>query len=267
MALDATITANQTFDAWTDAGVKLSKELDKLRAGLDALKYVDTRPPGLADVEITEKNAEHVVRERAAQLVPSIDIGNQSAMSRAKREIQQNYAVRALRGLAATVDDAVDQLTPAFDDAAARYVDAVNRLPVGVTNDDIVRIGDPDVLAALNDAKRAAAELAGYQAFIVSLSDLPGVGGLAPVHLRITAPSAAKQFWKLADGRLAAGRGMSEVEKSLNPVWLTAAREGIGFRMLTPKAAGDLVDELEASRVRGYAGTGTEAPGMPITLR
>ncbi|MCF3938381.1 hypothetical protein [Gordonia tangerina] len=259
------LTVRNTFDAWKAAGVTLSKELVRLDAELDALRFVDTRPPGLPDVEITEANAEQVVRDRAQQLLPTLSVDARSAMERARKEIETDRVRRALHALAAAAPDAVDQLAPEFDAAAARYADAVNRLPVGVTTEQIVNGGDADVLGALNDAKRAAADLAVFDSFVTGLSDLPGVGRMAQPPVRLIRPTTPKVFYDMADAHQKGGRSMSGVERQLNPLWLTAARDGVEFRLQTPRESRELVDALEDERVRSYAGTGTTPRGAAIT--
>lgn len=260
------LTVRNTFDAWKAAGVKLSKELVRLDAEIDALGFIDTRPPALPDVEITAANAEQVVRDRAQQLLPTISVDARSAMDRARKEIETDRVRRALHALAAAAPDAIEQLAPEFDAAAARYADAVYRLPVAVTTEQIVNGGDADVLGALNDAKKAAADLAVFDAFVTGLSDLPGVGRMAQPPVRLIRPTTPKVFFRMSDAHQKGGRLVSDVERQLNPLWLTAARDGVEFRLQTPRESRELVDALEAERVRPYAGTGTQPNSVPITF-
>ena len=241
MYIDPTVTAANVSD-WTALGIKLPADLTKLIDAYEALRYVEVGHQPVIDVtKLKASNAAAEVDKIAGEL--SLNEQREEA----KRRLLATLANKIVREAGDAVPDLVEQLTPGFETEAAKFAEAVAKLPQELSPETIVASADPSVLTAFGDAKQAASHLAAVDAWVAGLSQLPQFAGVEsqPV-LRVLAPDTHSRLHTLLTARN--GVNHDELVRQINPVFLKAARLGISFEIHTPREADQLRQRLEASK-------------------
>lgn len=238
------INTADAVSRWTNLGVKLPKELSTAVEVFEAIRYVEVDYPVEVDLAgITAANAEKKVTEFADRLLPTLKSGDH--MSRTPREEAKsrmlNEAARVVVQQAGTAVPAIiEQLTPEFDKHAAAYVAAVELLPDTVDSDSLVQAGAPAVQAYVA-AQDEAAWLDKVSSWVAGTQDLPGHGGEVEVVLRVLRPANALQLSKLDAAQYG---NVNQTLRSINPVFFTAAREGIEFGINSLREAAEIRQSL-----------------------
>lgn len=216
--LEPTYVAD-TVSRWTDLGVKLPKALAAAIEVYEALRYVEVDFPVTFDLSaVTANNAEAKIREFADQLAPTLRVvptggAPHSALVEAKHRALTLAARDVIRKASAAVPEAVKQLTPQFDGAAAEFTESVLTLPNPLTDSALVEAG-PGALSDYRRAVNAQAVIAKHDAWLASLANLPGAG-----YERGQGTYVLTRLPKNAH----------RAECQLNPNYVAAAREGIEF--------------------------------------
>lgn len=161
--------------------------------------------------------------------MPALKTGDHLArtpLEEAKSRMLKAAARDVLNQAAVAVPVVIAELTPGFNEHAQAYIAAVGLLPDSIDSDSLVEAGAVAVTAYAT-AQTEAAWLGNVSSWVAGTSGLPGFAGSeADPALRILRPADASQLAKLdAAQRTTVDRTLY----SLNPVFYTAAREGIEF--------------------------------------
>lgn len=231
---DSTSTANRISE-WTHIVPSMPKAvLDAIAAYDEAAYTVEPIPEFNAD-SLKASEVQAAVEKLALSLAVSAVFHD--AQNRARTALADRLLVEAADALPAIFD----QLRPEFDAAAQGYTNAVAELPDPITSEALVT-SDPVVLAAYQTAVAAAKTLRKIDQFIAGTAGLPVHGSFTQQpQLRVLAPSSREHLSALMDAK-----PRTDVEVKLHPLFLTAARSGIPFRMNTCAEAGALRAELDA---------------------
>lgn len=230
--MDINITAGRIASQWPLLIGQLPKELTEAITSYESVAYVE--PP----VPVFDTSAADPAKAIASL---AADLASADAFGQAKLIASNTLARAVVRAAAQAVPGILDTVEDDFAAAVDEYERCVAVLPEGVTADILVN-SDPSVLEAYQGAAAAAADLYRFDAWLSSLSELPAYAGHGnETGIRITAPSTRTELAKLLNAS-----ALSEAEAKLNPLWLTAAREGIPFRLVTPDEAAGVRAEIEA---------------------
>ncbi|UNQ33893.1 hypothetical protein [Prescottella equi] len=238
---------------WNSLGVKLPKELATAVDVFEAIRWVETGHAVEFDLaDITAANAEEKIVDFANRLMPSLKTGDhfsRTPLEEAKRRMLDAAAREVLGKATAAVPVVIEQLTPEFDQHAAAYIAAVADLPENIDAKSLLQAGAAAVTAYAT-AETEAAWLNQVSSWVAGTRGLPGFAGLdVEVALRILRPADALQLIMLD-----AAQRKTNVDStlhSLNPVFYTAAREGIEFGINTLRECAEIRQSLEqvSSRV------------------
>ena len=241
MFIDPTVTAANVAD-WTALGIKLPKTLADQITAYEALRYVEV---GHQPVINVDKIKAATVAAEVDKIAGELSLNEQR--EEAKRRLLATLANKIVREAGDAVPDLVEQLTPGFETEAAKFAEAVAKLPQELTSETIVSSADPSVLTAFGDAKQAASHLAAVEAWVAGLAQLPQFAGVEshPV-LRVIAPDTHSRLYTLLTARDEVRH--DDLVRQLNPVFLAAARIGIKFEIHTPREADQLRQRLEAMK-------------------
>jgi hypothetical protein len=244
---DPTPTADQIAN-WTSLGITLPSDLEKAVEVFETVKWIEVGYGPTFDLEkLTPKNAETEIRKLAEQLVMTeaqqdASGANLSMLDKAKRHVLKAAASQVIGLGRAAIPAVIEQLTPAFDKAAAEYTEAVSTLPDEITADRLVT-GGPSVVSAYQAAQNAASYLNSVSLWVASTAAITGV--LArdmEVVLRILRPENGIQLSKLEDAhQLQANAAIT----ALNPVYVAAVRLGVPFGINTLREAAQLRKSLQ----------------------
>lgn len=227
-------TAIEIYDTWQALGVTMPADVEKAVSSLGSINSAFPPAGAIPNIEITDGNVQDILTEYAlAQVVATKPPNGWAPFTDARTVFSKRYNDKAVRALADSVGDAVEQVKPAFAKAASAYLDAVARVPEGITHDRIIASGDTEALTALKQAEEAAAALLQFEAFVDRLGDLPATPATDRDFLLI-APQTEAELQAVAEIDYAA---FTEEEKALELRWLIAARNGIAFELLTPQEA------------------------------
>jgi|GEM_PF-2287835 hypothetical protein len=234
--------------SWTSLGVKLPKQLAAAIDVYEAVKYVEVGYPVEFDLSaVTPQNAEAMVHDYAARLVPSLSVidGRTSALHEAKLRALGAAANQVVVLARSAAGEVAKLLIPEFNQAATEFAEAVQALPEDLTPESLVKAGAA-VLAEYHRAVEAQKRIAAVDSWVASLDGIPGLAAEHPIELRVLRP-ATGQLQALARVR-DLPRRERELFGQLNPVWVTAARKGIEFGPNLPREAADI-----AARTRALA--------------
>jgi hypothetical protein len=228
------INTAHSVSRWTDLGINLPKELGSAVEVFEALRWVETGRAVEFDLAgVTAANAEAKVTEFANRLVPAMKTGDHLArtpLEEAKSRMLKAAARDVLNQAAAAVPVVITELTPAFNEHVEAYVAAVDSLPESIDSESLVDAGAVAV-SAYATAQIEAAWLGNVSSWVAGTSGLPGFAGSdADPALRILRPADATQLAKLDSAQRTT---VDRTLYSLNPVFYTAAREGIEFGINT----------------------------------
>lgn len=214
---------------WKNSGYKLPAELEDALAVANALEDLSFEqapaPPSLAGVK---PNA-------VGKLVS--DHGKALADHRVAQEAREalEVSVKALvaQETRAAVPSILEQMRPAFDEAASRFVEAVRLLPENFTSEGVGRFSR-EQFEAYADARETVVVLAAADTFVSANS-----GGIPHFACRINAPETPAQFDLLVQansGNRIDNPGIfsapvTDAERSLGYRHLIAARNGIPFEL------------------------------------
>ena len=236
---------------WSALGVQLPPSLKQLLDTLEQLRWAEVPDPEI-DVDKLVKSKDVAAElERIATELATVDKGLE-----AKQRASYALARKVIREASEVVPDLIEQLRPAFAVAAAKYADAISKLPDDITAEALVTAG-PDALVALGEAREAVATLATIDQWLVGLTDLPAYAGVpADRILRILAPANYVQLVALTTA--ADDPSHDRLALELNPVWLTAVRLGVPFEIHDPREAASVREQVEATRpdTRGRIASG-----------
>ncbi|MCW2546788.1 MAG: hypothetical protein JWN96_1248 [Mycobacterium sp.] len=243
------ISPAEAVAGWAGLGVKLPKDLARSIEVFEAIRYVEIGHPVVFDVaDVTPDNAEARIREFADQLVPALPLvpvvgaRGSSVLQEAKRQALTLAARDVLSKAAAAVPGIITQLAPEFDRAASEFADAVQALPDDLSDAAIVQAG-PSVLADYKRAAQAQGVIAGFDSWIASLRELPGIAGQVDPVTRVLRPANRDQLAKLEHAN-------SKSYGQLNPLYVVAVREGVEFGMNTPAEGAAIRARIEALPVQ-----------------
>ena len=238
----------KTVLRWTSLGVDLPKSLETALDRFEALQLVEVGYQPVLDVEkVTPKNAEEKVREFAEVLANHLPLNIEGArvsvLESAKRWAVEEAAQVVKREAARAVPEIIEALAPAFEEHAAAYSEAVLKLPEKVSSDALVTAG-PDALAAYGVARQEAAEINKVSGWIGSTADVLNIPSGSEGFLHVLAPDDAAQLAQLDSAGIAAGRTADRTYRAINPVYFTAVRLGVPFKINTVKDARALRKDL-----------------------
>lgn len=239
------ISTADAVSRWTGLGVTLPKKLSTAIEVFEAIRWVEVAHPVEFDLaDITAANAEEKIAEFASRLLPSLKTGDhpgRTPLEEAKRQMLTQAARAIVREASSAVPAVIEQLQPKFNKHAAAYVAAVDSLPDTVDSESLLRAGVTAV-QAYAVAKDEAAWLAGVSSWVAGTRDLPGHGGDVDVALRILRPGDALQLAKLETAQHRTN--VDPTLYALNPVFYTAAREGIAFGINTLRECAEIRQSL-----------------------
>lgn len=233
MSEDLISDAFDIANRWELVGAKLPRsvqtDLDKLKA-VRAVRL----DPAEVSTEFAPEDAAKVVDDLAYEL--SLGDGVQgiakpaSHRSVARSQLMRRLASTVIAGAVEAVPSAIESIRPDFDAAVSEYTDAIAKLPDGPITSDVIVNAGPDVTGAFLEAKAAAATLSAYDAWVSSLRSLGVAGDFSP-QTRITDPETESDYAELSVAQANSGSAPT-TEQALNPVWLTAVRRSVPFRLL-----------------------------------
>ncbi|MBM4557990.1 hypothetical protein GS466_23685 [Rhodococcus hoagii] len=241
------ISTADAVSRWNGMGVKLPKELSTAVETFEAIRWIETGHAVQFDLaDITAANAEEKLVDFANRLVPALKVGDhlsRTPLEEAKHRMLDAAAHDLLGKASAAVPVVIEQLTPEFDKHAAAYIAAVADLPEKIDSASLLQAG-PLVVQAYTTAQTEAAWLNQVSSWVAGTRGLPGFAGFdVEVALRILRPADVLQLAKL-DG----ANHKNNVDStllSLNPVFYTAAREGIEFGINTLRECAEIRQSLE----------------------
>lgn len=231
--------------SWTGLGVKLPKDLEKAIELFEALKYTEVGFYNAFDLDkVTPANAAAKIQEFAEFRALAWSEHSLSPLEEAKRHAVDLAARRVNAFARQAIPGVIEQLTPQFDKHVAAYTDAVSKLPEDVTAETLVA-GGAAAVKAYGDAKGHAGYLGQIDSWVANTGYVVGVvPKLMEVVLRILQPVHVGQLAKLDEARL----NQDRILLAINPVWYTAVREGVPFRIQTLRDATKLRTDLETLR-------------------
>ncbi|MET4609458.1 hypothetical protein ABIC28_000428 [Rhodococcus sp. PvR044] len=242
-----TISTAHTVSNWSSLGVKLPKELSTAVDVFEAIRWVETGHTVEFDLaDITAANAEEKLIDFANRLVPALKTGDhlsRTPLDEAKHRMLDEAAREVLGKATEAVPVVIEQLTPEFEKRAAAYIAAVGELPDKVDSDSLVKAG-PAAVTAYATAQTEAAWLNQVSSWVAGTRNLPGFAGLdVEVALRILRPADALQLAKLDAAQYK--NNVDSTLHSLNPMFYTAAREGIEFGINTLRECAEIRQSSE----------------------
>jgi hypothetical protein len=254
---DVTTTADNV-SRWTGFGIKLPEELDKAIEIFEVLRWVEVgRLPVFDLTAVTPQNAEDLIRKYADDLAvsasPDANGMGHSVLEKAKKNALELAARNVIRLAGNAVPDAIEQLSPAFDQHADAYIAAVAKLPEKIDADTLLSAGT-NVVESYHAARQHAANLNVFSNWIANTLGLPLHGGQHDPVLRILRPVSITQLVKLD---AAHNTPSNPALTQLDPVLFTAAREGVEFAMNTIRECTNLRRDLETVRPQKLQGVAT----------
>lgn len=232
-------TTATNVDSWSNLGVDLPKELTEALAAFDAARYVEAPAPLVNADKLNAKNIGQTVQEVTDELVKA------EKHAEAVRMVRNSLARRVLREAGAAVPSILEDLTPRFDAAVAKFREAAAKLPQDLSSDSLVKAG-PEALKAYGDAKEAAAVIAGIDAWVASLTQLPAYGGRRPfAPLRIFNPQSPAEFETLRKAK--DQTNVDALVRDLGPVLLAGVRAGIDTEIHDPIEADRIEQGVQAA--------------------
>ncbi|MGE2717575.1 hypothetical protein ACQI4L_26230 [Mycolicibacterium litorale] len=232
---------------WTNLGIDLPEDLITALDRFEALQFVEVGHRPVFDLEsVTAENAEEKVREFAEVLANHIPMRLQDGVSATVLESSKSWALNEAalavkRTAAQSIPQIIEDIEPRFEEHAEAYAEAALKLPETITSDTLVKAG-PETLAAYGVAKAEAAYIGGISSWVNQTAEVTGVrstGGF----LNVLAPDDAVQLAKLDQVSLSTNTDRTFAE--VVPVYFTAVRLGVPFRIKTPREASALRKELE----------------------
>lgn len=252
--IDALTSANMVGDWSAQLGIALPKSLTKVLETYEEARYIQAYPP-VVDASKLTGDLDAEVAKLAEELARAEHHAD------AKRRVQVALAGSVLSEAAKAVPGLVEAIKPKFDAEVARLTEALELLPDDLTPDAIVQANDPAILAALADAREAAADLRSIDQWVVSLVQLPAYQGDIPEPgVRIVAPETPGQLRQIQTTG-----NHTPIEQELGPILVNATRAGVQFRINTPDQSRILADDLaEADAARRAANPmgAMKIPGM-----
>jgi hypothetical protein len=245
--LEDQIFVAEDVSRWPSLGVKLPDGLANAIEIFESLRWVEVgRPVGFDLAGVTADNAEDKILEFANKLALSEPLPRTNgAVSRSLLETAKTRALQAattgvLHQAAGAVPSVIAQLTPAFDQHAAAYVEAVGQLPDELTAETLVSAG-PDALHAYAAAQTESAHLRRVSAWVGETGSLPGGARKAEPVIRILRPANAWELAKLDEAhQLNASRELA----AIGPVFFTAAKMGIEFGINTLRSCARIRESM-----------------------
>jgi len=169
-----------------------------------------------------------------------------SALSGAKLHILDQLGLEILWEASSAVLGIIEELTPRFDRAVSAFAEAVAKLPEELTSESIVAAG-ASVLAEYQTAREAASVIADIDSWVASLTELPAYAGHEPAGaLRVLAPSSRGE---LAELNAHQAHGADSLVAQLGGTFLTAARNGIKFKINDPRESAEILEDIESTPI------------------
>jgi hypothetical protein len=192
----------------------------------------------------TTNNAEAKIRELADELVLlEVPGGGLSTLQKAKMQALE-AAARVVRNWGVhAIPDIIRQLTPEFDEHVEAYTEAFAKLPEDITAETLVSAG-ADAVTAFGDAQREVGYLNKIDGWSAQTATLLGITPKEQeVVIRILQPESMPQLAQLDAAR---ARQADPALQLINPVFYTAARDGIPFGINSARQAAALRTRLES---------------------
>ncbi len=231
---DVHLTASNIAHDWPAIVGQLPKSLDAAIDALDATHVIEEPYAGFDPAKVTAENAAETVTKLAVDLVAASEFGE------ARSRVAAALAGRILRTAGAVVPEVIESLRPQFDAAVAEFSEAVSTLPEEISDEILVAAG-PAVLSEYHRALEAQAVIGRIDGFLSSLHELPAYGGHQREQtLRVLNPVTREQWQALVSAATGGASG------PLDPLYVTAVREGIDFEMHTPAEAAAIRADIEA---------------------
>ncbi|AQT81377.1 hypothetical protein B1R94_22170 [Mycolicibacterium litorale] len=264
--MSSIIEAAEFVSRWPGQGIKFpefdpktsqfSDDLAKVVEGYETIKYLEVARPAVFDLsELTPENAEDKLRAFAAliALQGSPETGGLSALAKAKNIALESAARHVANTAGPMVRYAIEQLTPEFEQDARTYVECVAALPDDFTAETLLAAGT-DVVTAYQRAKAVVIQLDRVSSFIAATSTLPTHSVTIEPVIRILRPASITELAKLD---AAHATPANATLRALNPIYWTAAREGIEFGINTLREAAALRKRLETVTPQQIPGVAT----------
>lgn len=230
------INTADNISRWVGLGIELPAELAGLIEIFEVLRWTEVGYQPVFDLRaVTAQNAETKIREFAGELALAGPV-----LEKAKREAVDLAARNVINVANGAVADAIKQLTPEFIKHVEAYVDAVEQLPDVINSDALLSAG-PDAVKAYEAARQEAGYLDRISGWVANTRELSMHSGDPDPVLRILRPSSVNQLFKLD---AAFGVPADRILHAINPLYLTAVREGVEFGINTVKGCAALRSKL-----------------------
>jgi hypothetical protein len=219
--------------------LKLPKELQRQLDLFDAVESIRPYRPDFDYEGLTPQNAPERIRELAVEtaLMTAPAAGGVSPIGQAKNAVLGSISSRLILAAREAAPDLAGQLRKQFGMSAEAYTEAVRALPHEITAESLLNAG-PEAAVAFQRARNAMGYLSQAETWLVQVA---GVFGMrADNTIRIIRPATLGELG-LLDRVLAENvNSTNRALRDLNPVYLAAARAGIGFDIVLPREAADL---------------------------
>lgn len=229
------ITAAKRISDWSAWIGEIPKPVRDAVAVFDEIAFAEPPQPYFDADGCTPANA----AERVEALAMNLAVATKHA--EAVNIARQTLAVEVLQAAGRSVPEILTRLQQPFDAAVQTYTSAVEVIPEGATAELLLE-ASPDVQKAYATAQAAAAEIRKIELFLDSTADLPGYHSFD--HHSVLRVIEATNRAELT--ALLGAETRSPAEQKLNPLYLTAARLGLTFRMATANEAAALKAEIDA---------------------
>lgn len=229
------LTAAKRISDWSAMIGEIPKPVRDTIAVFDEIAFAEPPQPYFDADGCTPANA----TERVEALAMNLAVA--ARHTEAVNIARQTLAAQVLQAAGKAVPEILQRLQPAFDAAVQAYTAAVESIPEGATAEQLLD-ASPEVQSAYATAQAAAAEIRKVELFLDSTSDLPGYATYD--HHSVLRVIEATNREQLA--ALLGADTKSPAEQKLNPLYLTAARLGLTFRMATANEAAALKKEIDA---------------------
>lgn len=237
------ITTVDSIADWAGLGIKLSPELAKAVALYEAIRWTEVGHGFDIDIaKLSPGDVETAIRDFAQHIITA-ESGRAllSPLGSAKLRMTRMSGVHIIQIARQFAPEARDQLAVEFDNHAQAYIDAVQKLPEELTSESLVAAG-PEAVAAYSVAQSEVAHLRQVSRWVSDVRGIPGLGAgdVDPV-LNVLRPSDIGQLHRL-DAALHVNA--DPVLDRIDPVFATAAREGIEFGINLPSESQRIRAEL-----------------------
>jgi hypothetical protein len=232
---DVQFKAQSVIADWnSDICPPLPKAVADAAEVFEAAEYLEPPWAGVPDT-LTAKTVEKTVADMALNLA----IAEQ--FPTAKRRVREDLAGKVLKAADAAVPELLDAMRPGADKAWEAFRVAAEGLPADLKPQTLVDGGSAAV-DAYHACHAAQARVDRYATWLGSLYHLDSFSNCRREPLLLLlAPQTRKELQLLVDN--------SDRKNGINGAFLTAAAEGIEFRLANPYEAVMLAEEIRMQKI------------------